>query len=67
MEPVETAELRIGPCDAGFCGRVVHVSVGLRLGSPFIRSHKNLVVGPGARLEVSGNRLMVFIDRSSKG
>ena len=50
-----------------FCGQVVHVSVGLRLGSPVIGSHKNLMVGPGARLEVLGNRLRVLIDRSSKG
>ena len=66
-KPVVTAKLRVGPCDAGFCGRVVHVSVGLRLGSPVIGSHKNLVVGPGARLEVSGTRLRVFINRSTKG
>ena len=45
----------------------MHVIVGLRLGIPDIGPHKNLVVGPGARLVVSGNRIRVLINRSSKG
>ena len=65
IESVEIVELRVSPCDKGSCGRVAYVSVGLRLGSPDIGSHKNLVVGPGARPEVSGNRLRVFTNRSS--
>ena len=60
-------ELRVGPYDTESCCRAVQVSVGLRLASPVIGSHKNLVVGPGARLEFSGNRLRVFINRLSKG
>ena len=45
----------------------MRVSIGLQLGIPDIRSHKNLVVGPGARLVVLGNWLSVFINQSSKG
>ena len=67
MESVETAELRVGPFYTRSCGQVMHVSVGLQLGSPDIGLHKNLVVGPGARLVASGNRLRAFINRQSKG
>lgn len=45
----------------------MHVSVELQLGSPNIGSHKNVVVGLSARLVVSGNRIRVLINQSSKG
>ena len=52
LESLGIVEIRVGSCDIGSCDRVVHISVGLRLGSHVIGPHKNLVVGSGARMEV---------------